>query len=125
MDRSSRPPNAPPTPASVSRTLSGGRPSAGADLPLVDVQPLGGDVQVDAAVLGRHGQPGLRAEEGLVLHADLVLAGHHDVGHRVRVALAELQVPDQVAVRVQLRPARDAAAGRVARSGVAQRLARR
>src|ERR1035437_2202819 len=28
IDRSSRPPNAPPTPASVSRTFPGGRPSA-------------------------------------------------------------------------------------------------
>ena len=78
-----------------------------ADLPLVHVQPLGGDVQVDAAVLGRHGQPGLRAEERLVLHADLVLAGDHDVGHRVRVALAQLQVPHQVARRVQLGPLLD------------------
>ena len=39
------------------------------DLVAVHVQPLGGDEQVDAAVLGRHREPGLRAEEGLVLHA--------------------------------------------------------
>ena len=75
-----------------------------ADLPLVHVQPLGGDVQLHAAVLGRHRQPGLRAEEGLVLHAHPVLAGHHDVRHRLRVALAQFQVPHQVARRVQLGP---------------------
>jgi hypothetical protein len=66
------------------------------------VQPLGGDVQVDAAVLGRDGEPGLRAEEGLVLHADLVVTDHHDVGGRRRVAGADLQVPHQVALRVQV-----------------------
>ncbi len=49
------------------------------DLLAVHVQPLGGDVEVDAAVLGRHREPGLRAEEGLVLHADLVGAADHDV----------------------------------------------
>ena len=80
------------------------QPERRADLPLVHVQPLGRDVQVDAAVLGRHGQPGLRAEEGLVLHADLVLADHHHVGHGLGIALAELQVPDQVALRVQRGP---------------------
>ena len=53
-----------------------------ADLLLVDVQPLGGDEQVDATVLGRHRQPGLRPEERLVLHADLVVALDHDVGRR-------------------------------------------
>ena len=82
IERSSRAPNAPPTPASVSRTFSGGRSEAGGDLVLVHVQPLGGDVEVDAAVLGGDGEAGLRAEEGLVLHADLVLAGDDDVGRR-------------------------------------------
>ena len=43
-----------------------------ADLALVDVQPLRRDVQVDAAIAVRDGQPSLRAEERLVLHADLV-----------------------------------------------------
>ena len=84
--------------------MSGRQAERRADLLLVHVQPLGGHVQLDAAVLGRHGQPGLRAEERLVLHAHLVLTGHHDVGHRVRVALAEFQVPHQVARRVQLGP---------------------
>ena len=47
---------------------------AGRDLRLVHVQPLGGHVQLDPAVLGGHRQAGLGAEERLVLHADLVAA---------------------------------------------------
>lgn len=50
------------------------------DLLEVGVQPLGGDVELDAAVLGRHGEAGLRAEEGLVLHAEGVLALDDEVG---------------------------------------------
>lgn len=50
------------------------------DLFEVGVQPLGGDVQLDTAVLGRHREAGLRAEEGLVLHAEGVLALDDDVG---------------------------------------------
>ena len=48
---------------------------AGGDLLAVLVQPLGGDVQLDAAaaVVG-HRERGLEAEERLVLHADLVRA---------------------------------------------------
>ena len=60
--------------------LLGRQAESEADLALVDVQPLGGDVQVDAAVLGRHGEPGLRAEEGLVLHADLEVQGDRRPG---------------------------------------------
>ncbi len=73
----------------------------------VHVQPLGGDVEVDAAVLGGHGEAGLGAEEGLVLHADLVVAADDDVRqrpHLVRHAAAgdqPLLVAD-VAVRVRL-----------------------
>ena len=81
--------------------LLGRQPESAADLLLVDVQPLGRDVEVDTAVLGRHRETRLRTEERLVLHADLVVAGHHDVGLGARVALADLEVPDQVAVRAQ------------------------
>jgi hypothetical protein len=74
-----------------------GQAQARRELVAVDVEPLGGDVEVDAAVLGRHRQPRLRAEESLVLHADLVLAADHDVGRRpVRVTLADRLVPDDV-----------------------------
>lgn len=44
------------------------------------MEPLGGDVEVDAAVLLGHGESGLGPEEGLVLHAEGVLALHDDVG---------------------------------------------
>lgn len=44
------------------------------------MEPLGGDVEVDAAVLLGHGEAGLGAEEGLVLHAEGVLALDDDVG---------------------------------------------
>ena len=80
IDRSSRPPNAPPTPLSVRRTFSGGRPRLSGELVAVDVQPLRGDVEVDAALAVRDREARLGAEEGLVLHADLVLAGDDDVG---------------------------------------------
>ena len=81
--------------------LVGRQVEAGGDLVAVDVQPLGGHEEVDAAVLGRHREPGLGAEERLVLHPDLVLAGDHDLGGRVRVAVLDVDVPQQVAGRVQ------------------------
>ena len=71
------------------------------------MQPLGRDVEVDAAVPVRDGEPGLRAEERLVLHPDLVVADHrHDigvVGAGLHVADTDLEVADQVALRVQRR----------------------
>jgi hypothetical protein len=57
---------------------------AGGHLGEVHVEPLGRDVEVDAAVLGRNRKPRLGAEEGLVLHAELVLALHHQLGLRPR-----------------------------------------
>lgn len=79
----------------------------GRHLLAVHVQPLGGDVQVDAAVLGGHREAGLRAEERLVLHADLVLAGDDHVRQRPHL-VGDAQAGDQlllvadVAVRVRL-----------------------
>ena len=73
---------------------------AGSDLVAVDVQPLGGDEEVDAAVLGGHGQPGLGAEEGLVLHADLVGPLDLYLADGALVAVAEVDAPDEVAVGV-------------------------
>jgi hypothetical protein len=64
------------------------------------VQPLGGDEEVDAAVLGGHGQPGLGAEEGLVLHADLVGPLDLYLADGALVAVAEVDAPDEVAVGV-------------------------
>ena len=70
---SSRAPNAPPTPPSVEPHLRSGEAEAGGDLLAVLVQPLRGDVQLDAAAARvGHGQRRLEPEERLVLHADLV-----------------------------------------------------
>ncbi len=84
--------------------LRGGQAERATDLALVDVQPLGGDEEVDATVLGRHREAGLRAEEGLVLHADLDVDRDDDRRGGLGLAPAQLQVPHQVAaVRVDLR----------------------
>ncbi len=80
-----------------------GQVEAGRHLLAVDVQPLGRDVQVDAAVLGRDRHARLRPQEGLVLHADLVVGGDDDVGRRLLVAVADGDVAQQVAPLVQLR----------------------
>ena len=75
----------------------------------VDVEPLRGHVDVDAALAVGHGQPGLGAEEGLVLDAELVGALDRDLALRVRVAVADDDRADDVgprvvAVAVPLRP---------------------
>ena len=79
-----------------------GKPEARRDLVAVHVQPLGGDEQVHPAVLGRHRQAGLGAEEGLVLHADLVLPGDDHRGLEVGADPHRL-VAQHVAVVVDLR----------------------
>jgi hypothetical protein len=90
----------PADPGQAQPHLPLGQAQAGGDLRLVDVQPLGCDVQVDPAVLGGHRETGLGAEERLVLHAHLVAAADHDLGPRLRVALADAHMPDQVAAGV-------------------------
>lgn len=60
--------------------LALGQAEDGRDLAQVGVQPLGGDVEVDATVLVRHGETRLGAEECLVLHAEGVLAPDDEVG---------------------------------------------
>lgn len=73
------------------------------------MQPLGGDVEVDATVLGGHGEAGLRAEEGLVLHAEGVLtlddevgalAGRLDITANDRLAVHDVRVRDMADVVV-------------------------
>ncbi|CAM5396631.1 hypothetical protein SVIOM342S_09206 [Streptomyces violaceorubidus] len=59
-----------------------GQAEHGGDLAQVGVEPLGGDVEVDAAVLAGHGESGLGAEEGLILHAEGVVARDDHVGAR-------------------------------------------
>ena len=73
------------------------------ELVAVDVQPLGRDVEVDAALAVGHREPGLGAEERLVLHPDLVLAGDDDVGGRVGVAVVDADVAQDVAAEVHAR----------------------
>ena len=92
--------------------LLGRQAEARGHLVLVDVQPLGGDVEVDAALAVGHREPRLGPQEGLVLHADLVLAADHDVGRRLVVAAADAHVAQDVAARragAACRASRDAA----------------
>lgn len=73
------------------------------------MEPLGGDVEVDAAVLGGDGEAGLGAEEGLVLHAEDVLAlddhvralaGRGHVAADDRLAVEDVRVWDVAEVVV-------------------------
>ncbi len=70
------------------------------DLVAVDVQPLRRDVDVDTALAVRHRQSRLRAEEGLVLDPELVLAGDRDVAGGVGVAVADHEPADDVRARI-------------------------
>ena len=69
---------------------------AGRDLVAVDVQPLRGDVDVDAALAVRDREPRLGAEEGLILDADVVDARHGHVAFGVGIAVADDDVPHDV-----------------------------
>ena len=71
------------------------------ELVAVDVQPLGRDVQDDAALAVGHREARLRPEEGLVLHPDLVAPADDDVGGRVGLAVLDHDRPQQVAALVQ------------------------
>lgn len=78
-----------------------GQSEHGGDLAQVGVEPLGGHVQVHAAVLGGYGEAGLGAEERLVLHAEAVVAGDDHVGAgrgRLRVAADDRLAVDDVGV---------------------------
>ena len=97
MLRSSRAPNDAADAGEVQPHLLEGEGQAGCHLLLVDVQPLGGDVQVDTAVLGGDREPGLGTHEGLVLHAGLVVALDDDRTGGVRVARADLLAVEDVA----------------------------
>lgn len=73
-----------------------GQAQDGRDLTQVGVQPLGGDVEVDATVLGGHGETGLGAQERLVLHAEGVLALDDEVG--LLGGLFDVAADDRLAV---------------------------
>ncbi len=67
----------------------------------VAVRVGGRQVQLDAPVRAGHGEPGLGPYGGGVLAADAVQPLDDDLADRVRVAVAQRDVPDQVAVGVQ------------------------
>ena len=77
-----------------------GQAEARRDLLAVDVQPLRGDVDVDAALGVRDGEPRLRSEERLILAAELVLAFDDDVALRVGVAVDDPHRAHDVRARV-------------------------
>ena len=70
---------------------------------LVHVQPLRRDEEVHASLAVGDCKARLRAQRRLVLHADLVLAGDDDLRACVRVAMADLHLPRDVAVGMQSR----------------------
>ena len=76
------PPKAPPTPARCSRTSSGGRPRLAATWPWSTWSHWVARCRSMPPSCGGHAEGRLRAEEGLVLHAHLVLGPHHHVGRR-------------------------------------------
>ena len=117
MLTSSRAPNAPPTPARVSRTFSGagrgrrrpgrGRRAATGSTTYSSTPP---------SLASGTASPDSGPEERLVLHADLVGALDDHVAGRVRIAVPDAEVAEHVAVGVDRRGAVDR------RLGVDQRL---
>ncbi len=81
--------------------LFGRQAVAGGGRVAVAVRVGGGQVQLHAAVRTRYGQAGLGPYGRRVLAADAVQALHDDLAGRLRVAVPQRDVPDQVAVRVQ------------------------
>ena len=91
------------------------------DLRTVDVQPLSGDVDVDAAFSIGNREPRLGPEERLILAPDLVHAGHrhlalgvgiavadHHVAHDVRPVVLAVAVPPRRLLRMEVRHLRGA-----------------
>ena len=98
---SSRSPVAPGTPVTTTLTWSGSRPKQAAARSRSVCGSVEAGVDLHAAVGPGHGEPGLGADRGRVLAADAVQALDDDLADRVRVAVAQRDVPDQVAVGVQ------------------------
>ena len=85
-----------PDAAEVDADLLERQAEAGCDLGTVDVQPLGGDVDVDPALAVGHGEPRLRPEKCLVLAAELVDAADRDVAGGIGVSVADHEVAHDV-----------------------------
>ncbi len=81
--------------------LLGGQAVAGGGPVAVGVRVGGGDVQLHSPVGARHREPGLRADGRRVLAADAVQPLDDEFAHRLRVAVPQRDVADQVAVGVQ------------------------
>ena len=90
-----------------------GHSQTGGDLLSILVQPLSGDVQLDAtAIVIGNGQGRLQTEEGLILHADHVRALDRDLTSHRLVAVDHFLFTEDVAVGMNaLGPSRDAVFG--------------
>ncbi len=62
------------------------------------MQPLRRDVERDAAVLSGDRETGFGTERGLVLHRHFVFALDDDIGGRVRIAVHDADILDDVAI---------------------------
>jgi hypothetical protein len=85
-----------PDAGEVDAHLFGLESEAGRYLVAVDVQPLGGDVDVDATLPVGDGEAGLGAEEGLILDAELVDALHGDGSLRLGISVADSQLAERL-----------------------------
>ena len=78
-----------------------GKPQACSDLVTVFMQPLRGHPEFNArAARVGHGECCFEAEEGLILHADLIVALHHHIAHHGGVAAHDALVTEHVAIGV-------------------------
>ena len=84
----------------VDTDLLRGEREAGRDLVAVDVDPLRGDVDVDASLAVGDGEARLGAEERLVLRAHLVDAADRDVALDVGVSVPDHHRANDVGARV-------------------------
>ena len=98
------------------RTLSSGRPRLAATWPRSACSHWVATNRSTPPSSAGTARPGLRAEERLILHADLVLAAHDHVRARpgvVQVSAADLDPADEVAARMQRRRVRGEGRARV------------
>ena len=97
--KSSLPPNAPPTPARWSRTLSGGRSNEAATWLVVTVKSLCGYEKIHTVAAG-NGERRFRSEESLILHTHRVLALDDHITCHLWVPPPQADVSNNIAVRV-------------------------
>ena len=100
MLRSSRAPERASDAGQVQPDLVQWEGQAGCHLFLVHVEPLGGDVEIHAAVVSRDRQGGLGTHLGLILHACFVTALDNDSPRGLAVARADALTMEHVAERM-------------------------